>query len=152
MRGNRAHVVSTVLGEPSAALRPRRASISRDGRQGTPSPRAEHSPQLESGRRIPTGFRLKAQGSSLLATLGWRTQSLRDWGRRECAVCKSTRCRYLAAQYTNTSTAAFSADFTTSSNLESLVLGSLSLAASVRRFIAHRFGRLQYPTLARTLD
>src|ERR1035441_533780 len=39
-------------------------------------------------------------------------------------------CRHPAAQYTNTSTAAFSADFTTSSNLESLVLGSLSLAAA----------------------
>jgi hypothetical protein len=87
--------------------------------------RAEHSPQLDESRgRIPTGFRLKAQGceqratlgkgtrarstptglrrlrgerrpqprwgwhlptqftqgSSLLATLGWRTQSLWDWG------------------------------------------------------------------------
>ena len=41
-----------------------------------------------------------------------------------------TGCRHRAAQYTNTSTAAFSADFTTSSNLRSLVLGSLSLAAT----------------------
>ena len=39
-------------------------------------------------------------------------------------------CRHPAARYTNTSTAAFSADFTTSSNLRSLVLGSLSLAAT----------------------
>ena len=104
------------------------------------SVRAEHSPRLdESGGRIPTGFRPKAQGceqratlgkgtrarstptglrrlreerrpqprwgwhlptqftqgSSRLATLGWRTQSLRDWGseQRTCGECPALRER-----------------------------------------------------------
>jgi hypothetical protein len=100
--------------------------------------RAVHSPQLdESGGRIPTGFRLKAQGceqratlgkgtrarstptglrrlrgerrpqprwgwhlptqftqgSSRLATLGWRTQSLRDWGREQRTCGERTTLR-----------------------------------------------------------
>jgi hypothetical protein len=106
--------------------------LSRAGRSRcSRSLRVGRSAQLdESGGRIPTGFRLKAQGceqratlgkgtrarstptglrrlrggrrpqprwgwhlptqftqaSSLLATLGWRTQSLRDW-RREQRTC-----------------------------------------------------------------
>ncbi len=41
-----------------------------------------------------------------------------------------TRIRQRAAQYTSTRTAACSADFTTSSNLRSRVIGSLSFAAT----------------------
>jgi hypothetical protein len=44
------------------------------------------------GWRLPMQF---TQGSSLLATLGWRTQSLRDCGRewRNCGECSAPRER-----------------------------------------------------------
>ena len=113
--------------------------LSRAGRSRfSPSVRAEHSPRLdESGGRIPTGFRPKAQGceqratlgkgtrarstptglprlrgerrpqprwgwllptqftqgSSRLATLGWRTQSLRDWGSEQRTCGEGTALR-----------------------------------------------------------